>query len=328
MPYEFLIGEFSCHNPELFIAVCSYKNHSYIIVGARDSKTGVQYVLAHFGRFVQGLMPERMPTRAEGVPIDIQAFSLTLKQYEQLFYFLKKSNPTISFAIPKVWLDNENTSETGQDIEFIWGSGTGANSKSSTIDMPTVVGGLSLSNNCRTNAKSIVEKTIKADHLPGVSSFFFLGLPFKTHLSNGHIYEQLFIYPPPPPQLKGMGDNDPQWRILNKLYKRLDDIAKTSHRMDLELSHKKFDALKALYQKEYEKLMGSEPVSTMDLLSDIQHWVSKDLNKSLIDDRRSKSIFKFKTSTRSMFDGILKEYKKIMPSENSEGTGMNMHTPI
>ncbi|WP_058480109.1 hypothetical protein [Legionella waltersii] len=325
MPYKFLSGSFSCHNPQLFMSICSYKNHSYIIVGARDSKTGEQYVLAHFGRFVQGLMPERMPTRTEGIPIDIQAFSFTFTQYEQLFYFLKKCNPNISCAVPMVWLENKSCSEPGQDVEFIWSEGNPAKSNQSTIDMPKLVGGLSLSNNCRTNAKSITEKTIKADHLPGVSSFYFRGLPFKAHLSNGHIYEQLFIYPPPPPQLKGNRDNDQQWHILNKLYLRLDEIAKTSYRKDPAISHRKFDALKELYQIEYDRLIGAEPVSTMNLLSDIDHWVNRDVNKSLIDERRSTSFFKFKTSTRNMFDAILKDYKKIMLSqEEKEGTGLDM----
>ncbi|KTD48044.1 hypothetical protein Lrub_1492 [Legionella rubrilucens] len=298
------------------MSVCSYKKHSYIIVGARDRETGNQYVLAQFGRFVQGLMPEGMPTRKEGILIGIQAFTISIEQYQQLFFYLKSSNPSIMCAIPKAWLAHENDYDPEGKIDFIWNDSLKKPAFKQTAakkaELPEVVGGLSLSNNCRTNAKQITKKLLNTESLPGVSSLYFRSLPFKAHLSKGIIREELFIYPPPPP-LKNMGDNERQWRILRKMYNRLNGIAKTALRMDNNHSHTKFNSLKTLYQQEYDKLMGANPLSIFDLLKDIQTWVDTDANKAVIDGRRSNSMFKFKTTTRKMFNDILKENKSGKP---------------
>lgn len=174
---------------------------------------------------------------------------------------------------------------------------------SASYDSEQIRQGVSLDNNCRTAAKHITQVTMSAESLPNVSSFFLRSLPFKAHLSNGKISDKLFIYPPPPPMQK-KSENMVEWKILNRIYNRLDKIAKTSSK-DMEESYKKFELLKTLYQQQYDKLTGGKH-NLQDLMYDIKQYIEQEANAEIIDTPRN-SFFHFKTSTRKMFEQIQKE---------------------
>ncbi len=308
------------------MAVCGYKNHSYMIVGVKDSETQEQFVIGMFGRR-GGLMGtyltnERMPLKSRSL-IDIQAFTISKTQYKNLIQFLadlknKYKSNAAAFAIPSTWLNRGEHSEEDEEIRFIWLDHM-ATSKTNRIedlnlsdsdrrstgyDPEQIRQGISLDNNCRTAAKHITQVTMSAESLPNISSFFLRSLPFKTHLSNGKISDKLFIYPPPPPVLKN-AENRQEWKILNRMYKRIDQIAKSASSKGMDESYKKFELLKTLYQQQYDKLTGGKH-NLHDLMDDIKQYIEHEENAQIIDTPRS-SFFHFKTSTRKMFEQIQKE---------------------
>ncbi|HHF7365497.1 TPA: hypothetical protein ACPSKY_000593 [Legionella bozemanae] len=321
MQYKYNQDSFTCKKPEFFMAVCGYKNHSYMIIGVKDSETQEQFVIGMFGRR-GGLMGtyltnERMPQRSQSL-IGIQAFTISETQYKNLIQFLAdlkknyKSNAAV-FAVPSTWLNRGDPSEQNEAVRFTWLNYM-ANSKTNRIedldldgsasyDSEQIRQGVSLDNNCRTAAKHITQVTMSAESLPNVSSFFLRSLPFKAHLSNGKISDKLFIYPPPPPMQK-KSENMVEWKILNRIYNRLDKIAKTSSK-DMEESYKKFELLKTLYQQQYDKLTGGKH-NLQDLMYDIKQYIEQEANAEIIDTPRN-SFFHFKTSTRKMFEQIQKE---------------------
>ncbi|AWN74241.1 hypothetical protein LEAN103870_13415 [Legionella anisa] len=325
MEYKYDKNSFTCKKPEFFMAVCGYKNHSYMIIGVKDSVTQEQFVIGMLGRR-GGLMGtfltnERMPQNSQSL-IDIQAFSISQNQYKSLIQFLKqmkishKANAA-AFAVPSNWLNNTGDQPEKDEVSFTWLSHM-ANSQTNRIedldlsdldestsyDPEQIRQGISLDNNCRTAAKHLTQATMNAESLPNVSSFFLRSLPFKAHLSQGIISDKLFIYPPPPPVQK-KSENAVEWEILNRMYIRLDKIAKSASSKGMDESYKKFELLKTLYQQQYDKLTDGNH-NLHDLMDDIKQYIEQEANAAIIDTPRN-SFFHFKTSTRKMFEQIQKE---------------------
>lgn len=330
MTYKYNQGSFTCNKPELFMAVCKYKGHSYMIVGVKDSKTQEQLVLATFGRkgfFGTLLSTENMPKKSESL-IEMQAFTISVNQYADLIKFLAKmkknqsSNAAI-FAVPSAWV--EAGPESGEQVSFTWlnpdkkiedlidPKSDQANDNGYNSDK--IKQGISLDTNCRTTAKYITQTTMGIDSLPNVSSLFFTSLPFKAKLCDGKIKDRLFIYPPPLPVHQNPEDKA-QWDILKKMYGRMDKIAKSASGKNMDSSHEKFDLIKTLYQEQYNKLTQGRH-SINDLLGDIQRYISQDANATIIDTPRRFAIFK--TSTRKMFEQIQEEnpFQDDAPKANS-----------
>ncbi|VEB38213.1 hypothetical protein [Legionella cherrii] len=318
MTYTYNQGSFTCNKPELFMAVCKYKDHSYMIVGVKDSETQEQLVLATFGRkgfFGTSLSTEYMPKKSESL-IEMQAFTISINQYANLIQFLAKmkknqrSNAAI-FAVPSTWI--EAVQESGEQVHFTWlnydkkietlSEPRSDQANDSGYDPDKIKQGISLDTNCRTTAKYITQTTMGVDSLPNVSSLFFTSLPFKAKLCDGKIKEKLFIYPPPLPVHQNPEDKA-QWDILKKMYARMDKIAKSASGKNMDSSHEKFDLIKTLYQEQYNKLtQGKQSIN--DLLGDIQRYISEGANATIID--RPRRFAFFKTSTRKMFEQIQKE---------------------
>ena len=300
------------------MAVCKYKDHSYMIVGVKDTKTQEQLVLATFGRkgfFGTLLSTENMPKKSQSL-IEMQAFTITVNQYADLIKFLAKMKKNrrsnaASFAVPTAWIEAGH--ESGEQVSFTW---LNSNNKiedlseqrsdqanDSGYEPDQIKPGISLDSNCRTNAKYITQTTMGVDSLPNVSSLFFTSLPFKAKLCDGKIKEKLFIYPPPLPVHQNPEDKA-QWDILKKMYGRMDKIAKSASGKNMDSSHEKFDLIKTLYQEQYNKLtQGKQSIN--DLLGDIQRYISEGANATIID--RPRRFAFFKTSTRKMFEQIEKE---------------------
>ncbi|WED42486.1 hypothetical protein [Legionella cardiaca] len=323
MTYEYQRSDFTCNNPEYFMAVCQYKTHSYVMVGVRDSKTGEQLILNSIGRkggfFGTNLTNELMPNREQS--IGIQAFTITKDQYGEFVHFLEemlkvgKSNATV-LAVPSEWLPNEKPNDNNDNVSFSWVNlkPTGFITKSEkgdVYDASKIQQGIALNNNCRTTAKYLTKTTMTAESLPNVPSFYRSSLPFKAILSQGKISTPLFIYPPPPPAIQDP-EMKKQWEVLKKIYARIDKIAKSSSDDNSKSSHEKFNSLKGLYQTQYNKLVGKQS-SLKELMDDINQYVLQE--KSVIDDKRSfmGRFFKFKTATRKMFNEIQEECSKIKP---------------
>ncbi|QLZ69032.1 protein kinase family protein [Legionella sp. PC1000] len=325
MRYKYDQDSFTCKKPEFFMAVCGYKNHSYMIIGVKDSETQEQFVIGMFGRrgglLGTYLTNERMPKKSQSL-IDIQAFSISQSQYRSLIKFLQemkishKANAA-AFAVPSNWVNDTGDPSEQDEIRFTWLDhiATSKKNRIQDLDLSDLDGnthydpeqirqGIALDNNCRTAAKHLTQATMSAESLPNVSSFFLRSLPFKAHLSNGKISDKLFIYPPPPPVLKNP-ENKQEWEILNRMYKRMDKIAKSGSSKGMDESYKKFELLKTLYQQQYDKLTGGKH-NLHDLMDDIKQYIEHEANAQIIDTPRN-SFFHFKTSTRKMFEQIQKE---------------------
>ncbi|WP_454781752.1 hypothetical protein [Legionella sp. WA2022007384] len=156
------------------------------------------------------------------------------------------------------------------------------------------------SNTCRTTARSLLNYTL---HYPAnVSRLFTIGLDYKTILLNGNtLSPNTFYILPKPPNCFQV--NSTQTKVLDELYKKLEDLPKKEPESDV--TRRKFKKLKKLYLE----VSGGPELSLNQLLGKIM--VHRAKNTKLFDTRRGQSMFsslaemlgfKFKTGTQQAYD--------------------------
>ncbi|HHI9467535.1 TPA: hypothetical protein ACU9KK_002566 [Legionella anisa] len=157
------------------------------------------------------------------------------------------------------------------------------------------------SNTCRTTACDILNYTLQ--HSPKVPAFFTFGLDYKTKLVKGQLPQNGFYILPPPPNCFKV--NPTQMEVLKELYEKLEDLPK--NQPDLDITEKKFNQLKYLYQE----IAGESQLSLNQLLTKIADH--RKTNDPLFNTRRRQSIFSslvealgFKTGTQQAYDRMTK----------------------
>ena len=167
---------------------------------------------------------------------------------------------------------------------------------------------LHINNTCRTTALNMVEVVLGV--VPDVSKFFFMTLKYHTKLVEGQPDPKTFyILPPSPNSFK---KNFKETKILDILYKRMENIPKLNPR-EPRTRHK-FDKLKALY----DQISGPNTLSANQMLLAV---TAHDTDKELLA-RRTNQFFAplFLSSTEKAFNTMKSDLNKW---KNEEDTAVN-----
>ena len=132
-------------------------------------------------------------------------------------------------------------------------------------------------NTCRNTALNMVEAIL--GFMTKVSQHFFISPRYQTQLIAGQPDKNSFYILPSPPNVFKDKLSDRQFKILNKLYQRMEEIPLAN--ANTPQTRAKFDALKATYKD----IAGTNNLSANELLSKIQEHEEK--NKAALFEKRS-----------------------------------------
>lgn len=170
---------------------------------------------------------------------------------------------------------------------------------------------LTLSNNCRTFARSIMEQIIGVGKK--ISGFFLSDLNYRTKLVNSQPDNQTFYVLPPLPACSENASDTKVRFILEKLYAKLENIPKMES--SSEKTRKKFDAIKSLYKK----IAGNFNQPTAEqLLTEIQKHYED--NKNSLQSHRKNGLAQFfglATDTEKLFKHVIKTLEKDKAAEEN-----------
>ncbi|STX28158.1 Uncharacterised protein [Legionella beliardensis] len=166
-------------------------------------------------------------------------------------------------------------------------------------------------NTCRHSAVNIIEVIL--GFKTNISKQFFIPLRYKTKLKGGVPDKTSFYILPPPPTVYNDLTHD-QTRVLNKIYKRLEEIPQlncTSAKTRI-----KFDELKNLYKD----IAGSSSLNATQLLEHIVNFL--DQKEAILFQKRANRFISFFTpvsSTEKMFNRITNKLvlKELTEAEES-----------
>jgi hypothetical protein len=298
-------------NSRFYVAICKSDEHSWLTLGAIDSKTKKKHTLAYFGKRLTYLKDYgcigRMKTIYSTVPgvltrdyrfrnalekdrevkFEYKAFEMSYENYvdfaKQLKALLKGKyqdydDLTLKSHKNQLYFPQEENSYSFEfsDVENI--PDDGRYSHLSEID-GTDVERLGSSDNCRHTSISLLESFIPdgAQMTRGISKFAYQHLPFKAIYHQDEIISQFYVLPVPPEM--PFKDNK-HALILNKLYKRLEEIPNI--KPDSKETKSKFKAVKVLY----DSLAEDRKLKTSNMISRITAWESSALATKNIDHRR------------------------------------------
>lgn len=166
-------------------------------------------------------------------------------------------------------------------------------------------------NTCRTSALDIVESVLGFQ--TDISKEFFVAPPYKTTLHFGIPEKSTFYILPAPPNVNEHL-SPRQLRVLQRLYKKLEDLPKL--KPDDERTRNKFNAL----NKIYKEIAGENQLSAAQLLEKIIQ--NEQTNKNALFSLRSPSffsrLFSIQSSTEKTFSKIKKELEKDNPTDDSK----------
>ncbi|KTC85295.1 hypothetical protein [Legionella cincinnatiensis] len=176
------------------------------------------------------------------------------------------------------------------------------------------------SNTCRTTARALLNYTLH--YPPDVPALFAIGLDYKTKLVGGKPTANTFYVLPQPPNCFEV--NPTQMKVLQELYKKLENLPKNQPQADA--TRDKFKELKHLYQE-----IAGKPQLPLTLLLD-KITVHRVAHNKLFDTRRSQSIIsKFaellgiKTGTQQAYDrmekAVKQEIERVNKAETKKGKG-------
>ncbi|WED44434.1 hypothetical protein [Legionella cardiaca] len=338
---------------EFFLAIAKEGIHSFVMLGvvqdnkplilARVGKTndidsdvrsplklGVKYITTG----TLGRLADEGIEQDDG-EINYQAYAINYEQYKEFLALIwtmeqeQKKNPTIlnelntnyyvveraKNAAISCYVPHEPTE--GGEIELIHEE-LGTNTfvpkegkeeqfnKAATNTQKIQI----INNSCRTTALNILD--IVLGFKANVSKHFFVAPAYKTQFIDKKLdADSFYIFPPPPTAYKDLGKT--QRAVLEKLYKRLEEIPHKDTRE--QATRDKFAALKTMYNS----IAGKNNLSASDLLQCIsEHEKGKE---EVLYAKRSPSklstFFNLSSSTKKMVDSMK---EKLNKEKNSEGT--------
>ncbi|STY28266.1 Uncharacterised protein [Legionella wadsworthii] len=182
---------------------------------------------------------------------------------------------------------------------------------------------INASNTCRTTAYDLLQYPLP--YAPKVPSLFLMELDYKTTLSCSKLNPGTFYILPPPPNCFQL--NPTQMKVLEKLYKKLEDLPKKQSGSDV--TRKKFEALKQLYKE----LAGEPQLSLTNLLEKIT--LHRKANHDLFNEKRDQCLFskfveavgfKINSGTQRTYDQMEKDLKEEIHHQTDACTQQNMET--
>lgn len=312
---------------EFFIALCTEKMHSYIVLGVKNGRK--VEILTALGKSlnensslfgcafwdteailqIENIMTKRNNRKAD---ISYKAYSITYRNYMEFLNYLKilsiaqTKNKDVSPI--RAYCPDRTTPDapwTIQSVEQLPSSGEPPNDPANE-SFRRLSG---LSNNCRHSAIRLTKKATSLQDLgQGISSLFFKNPPLKAVFSSGKLDEMtpyFYILPTPPKAFLPMEKN--KFRVINALYKRLDALTLTQQ--ENHLTNDKFQKLKALYNN----LTRSHSASMLEILSSIVDFAKE--NKRLVETHRESHWFSFQTATQKMFAKLHEEFEQLQSNQ-------------
>lgn len=161
---------------------------------------------------------------------------------------------------------------------------------------------IQLKNTCRSTALNIVEAIL--GFTTNVSKVFFISPDYKSKLKGGNPDKQSFYILPPPPIVKKGEFSAPQYAMLEKMHKRLENIPKLNP--DDPKTRAKFDALK----KTYNSVFGENTLSATALLVKLNEHVRKE--KGALFGKRSQNLVSKALGLTSSTERMLVDMKKTL----------------
>ena len=351
--------DFECSKEsEFFICIAKQGIHSFMMLGV--VKDGSPKLLARVGKasdmdpdfsskmktglkaIGQGALArlaDENYSRNEGskAVVNYQAYSINFEQTKQFLGLIAKidneqhKNPKIAEGIKLVFGETERAKiqcyvpdEKPNEDKV-----TFKHKKISECEFLTFTGGnpselsrgaqqIQASNTCRHTALNMVQAIL--GFVTDISKYFFVSPKHTTTLIAGQINKNTFyILPPPPTAVEGLSNK--QVQILNKLYKRMEEIPK-SHRGDPE-TRAKFDALKATYKE----IAGKNNLNANDLLASIT--LHEEKNGITLFAKRNflSKLLSLSSSTESMFKAIKKDLEKEKGKEQGQTPDLEKPSP-
>lgn len=179
------------------------------------------------------------------------------------------------------------------------------------------------SNTCRTTAHDLLQYTLP--YAPKIPSLYMMELEYKTTLSCKKLNPSTFYILPPPPNCFQV--NPTQMKVLEKLYKKLEDLPKKESGSDV--TRKKFEALKQFYKE----LAGEPQLSLIDLLGKIA--LHRKSNNDLFHEKRAQCLFskfveavgfKMNSGTQRTYDQMEQGIKEEIQHQTDARTRHDMES--
>ena len=317
---------------QFFIAIAKKNSHSFVMLGTHENNR-VQHLLARVGKFFdvkrntynevevcgvlealtgaaftstkakivdEGIKREKLGHAA----ISYQAYELSYRQYLEFIRLLEsvqtRKNPFFCYK-PKMQKDKlvelEFTSERHFKARPVAGT------------LFAALNTLSINNNCRHGAITLIEEALGYPVSSQVSSNFFSNLPYNSYLDFGVPSSNVpfYVLPPPPTNIF----NKEKKEVLEKLYQRMERMLIIEP--DSKSTQKKFACLKDFYKQQIADEI-REP-SIERLLVDLNTW--KKENYLLLNSLRKTyfwdDLYTRKSATLTMVEDIEKDLGKSHP---------------
>lgn len=264
-----------------------------------------------FSKAKAELVDERALRSDRGISlINYQAYDITYKQYIEFIKVLE----TIQTEENK-FSCFKPTEEEGNKVSLSYTNSPMQSDSPppNTEHLKERLTNLSVHNSCRNSAIELVEEAGKTPISSTVSNSFYRNLLCQTKLESGVPSKAIPFYVLPAPPAAYPGLNRATKKIINTLYKRMENLLKIE--ANSEETQKKFACLKKLYVQ----TVGPQQEQTLDeLLHSIQTW--KQENQSTLASLRKTYFWDHfitrKSATMGEVDKLIDGLKETQNSNN------------
>lgn len=309
-----------------FIALCKQEEHTFLMLGTYYEHR-VTRLLCRVGKFFnRDGEPDHWSTspklliraffssarahlqneglyrdRKASTPISYQAFDISFSNYCEFVRFLEsiQTEKNRFYCFKPLSKSAEDPNKMDMDV-----TDDPYFAPLAKPELAYEVSHINLSHTCRHTGMKLIEEVTKnsiSNMSSTISSYFFVDLPNTTRLDYGLPSNDIPFYVLPPPPASYPGLNAEQFKIVAKLYRRMESL------LDLdphsEQTQDKFNSLKNLYRE----MVNMQPdVPLEDLLKGLQEW--KQANAKNLGTLRETffwdSFFTRRSATLKMFDEI------------------------
>lgn len=331
MPNNTLLQPISISSEsEFFIAVCTYKVHSYITLGVKNKEE--VNVLASIGKkahqntspchFIFGNADASLNTEPfmfgtkKNNEVSYKAFSISYKHYIEFIAYLKNVARS-QRQVNQVKSLHAYLPESNNPSRLLWSYIENFSSNESTLsdeDRAYYSHINVINNSCRHGAIRLAQHASHRKDLgESASTCFFKSLPLTAIFCGGTVTKAtpyFYILPMPPTAFEGIDSK--KAGILNQLYKRLDEIVLSEQQNPVTIQ--KFQKIKQLYID----LTQDDELPLLSVINGIETWERE--NQALIATHRKSHWFSFQTATQKMFAQLHDDFTSFRQEFNCKPT--------
>ncbi len=298
---------------EFFIALCQINEHSYITFGMRtgdkvevlasfgkvfdESALGLSFVFWNTAAYVRN--ESFMFAENREREVKYKAYAITYHHYLAFLHHIKRLSLQHNSGLRAYCPDPD------QPSRLVWKLVANVKTNAKNTDSMDLneYGRVGLINNtCRHSAIHLTKQAAhRTDLGKGISSLFFSTPPLAADFLAGKVKKStpyFYILPLPPQAFPGL--TPAKHKIINQLYRRLDEIVLCAQKNPITIQ--KFHKIKELYNE----LTRNSKASIFDIMKGIEAWEHD--NKDLISKHRKSHWFSFQTATEKMFVNFHHEF--------------------